>query len=330
MADISTKYLGFNLRSPIIAGSCGLTNSLQDIKELYKFGAGAIVLKSIFEEEINIEMKKSLEQMNRPGNIYPEIYDFFDYDTVEDSLTTYLHLIESAKKEVDIPIIASVNCISAMEWTVFAKRFEEAGADGLELNLFVLPSDFHRTTEETEQIYFDVVKKVQKEVSIPIALKTSFYFSNLGQMLQKLSGTGIGGLVLFNRFWSPDFEIDDFKVLSSHVLSTPGEITNSLRWVAIMANRVKCDIASSTGVHDGRSAIKMLLAGANAVQVVSTLYRNGLSRIQTINEEIIEWMEKHDFNSIDDFRGKMSQSESKDPAAFERVQFMKHFSGKWY
>lgn len=330
MSEISTKYMGFNLRSPIIAASSGLTNSIQDIKELYKFGAGAIVLKSIFEEEINIEMKKSLDQMNRPGTIYPEIYDFFDYDTVEDTLSTYLHLIESAKKEVNIPIIASVNCTSANEWTVFAKRFEEAGADGLELNLFVLPSDFNRTTEQTEQIYFDVIEKVKKEVSIPIAIKTSYYFSNLGQMLQKISQTGIAGLVLFNRFWSPDFEIDNFKVMSSHVLSTPGEITNSLRWIAIMANRVKCDIASSTGVHDGRSAIKMLLAGANAVQIASTLYKNGLSRIQTINEEIIEWMDKHEFKSIEDFRGKMSQSQSNDPAAFERVQFMKHFSGKWY
>ena len=154
MVDLSTKYMGFNLRSPIIAGSSGLTNSLQDFKELEKFGAGAIVLKSLFEEEINIELQQSMAEMNRPATIYPEIYDFFDYDTVEDSVSRYLFLIEKAKNIVNIPIIASINCVSASDWTIFAKRIEAAGADGLELNLFILPSDFNRTAEETEKIYW--------------------------------------------------------------------------------------------------------------------------------------------------------------------------------
>ncbi|MFH1050164.1 MAG: dihydroorotate dehydrogenase-like protein [bacterium] len=328
MADLSTKYMGFNLRSPIIAASSGLTNSLQDLKEIEKFGAGAVVLKSLFEEEINIELQKSLTEMNRPGTLYPEIYDFFSYDDAEDSVSKYLFLIEKAKKVLQIPVIASINCMSATDWIGFSKRIEEAGADGIELNLFILPSDFNRSIEDTEKVYFDVINSVKKEVKLPIALKTSFYFSNLGQMLQKLSETGISSLVLFNRFWSPDFDIETFKLLSSHVLSTPGELAISLRWIAIMANRVKCDLAASTGIHDGRAVIKQLLAGANAVQVASALYRNGFPKIQKMLDEVEEWMNRKNYKTIDEFRGKLSQSQSDNPASFERVQFMKHFSGK--
>jgi len=328
MADLSTKYMGFNLRSPIIAASSGLTNSIQDLKEIEKYGAGAVVLKSLFEEEINIELQKSLSEMNRPGTLYPEIYDFFSYDDAEDSVSNYLFLIEKAKKVLQIPVIASINCMSATDWISFSKRIEEAGADALELNLFILPSDFNRTIEETEKVYFDVINSVKKEIKLPIAIKTSYYFSNLGQMLKRLSETGISSLVLFNRFWSPDFDIENFKILSSHVLSTPGELSLSLRWIAIMANRVKCDLAASTGIHDGRAVIKQLLAGANAVQVASTLYRNGFPRIQKMLDELDEWMIRKNYKTINEFRGKLSQSQSDNPAAFERVQFMKHFSGK--
>jgi dihydroorotate dehydrogenase (fumarate) len=328
MADLSTKYMGMKLRSPIIAASSGLTNSLQDFKEIEKYGAGAIVVKSLFEEEINIEMEKSLAEMNRPGTLYPEIYDFFDYDTVEDSVSRYLFMIEKAKKVSQIPIIASINCVTASDWTHFAKRIEEAGADGLELNLFLLPSDFERTVEETEQIYFDVIKNVKKEVSLPIAIKTSYYFTNLGQFLKELSETGIQALVLFNRFWSPDFDIDNMKILSSHVLSTPGELSTSLRWVALMSNKVKCDIAASTGIHNGRSVIKQILAGANAVQVASALYRYGFPRIREMLGELEQWMADKDYGTLAEFRGIMSHSKSDNPASFERIQFMKYFSGK--
>lgn len=328
MTDLSTKYMGMNLRSPIIAGSSGLTNSLQDLKEIEKYGAGAVVLKSLFEEEINLELQRTMADMNRPGTLYPEIYDFFSYEDIEDSVSKYLFLVEKAKKVLQIPVIASINCMTASDWIGFSKRIEDAGADGIELNLFILPSDFSRTLEETEKVYFDVISGIQNEVKLPIAVKTSFYFTNLGQMLNRLSETGIAALVLFNRFWSPDFDIDSLKILSSHVLSTPGELSLSLRWIAIMANRVKCDLAASTGIHDGRAVIKQLLAGANVVQVASTLYRNGFPRIQKMTEELEEWMKSKNYKTINEFRGKMSQSQSNNPAAFERVQFMKHFSGK--
>jgi dihydroorotate dehydrogenase (fumarate) len=214
------------------------------------------------------------------------------------------------------------------EGRVFAAQLEKAGADALELNMFFLPSDFERTSEEKEAAYFQIIDKVQKAVSIPISLKISYYFSNLGPMIQKLSETGIGGLVLFNRFFSPDFDIDKFEVVPSNRLSAPSDLPISLRWIAIMAERVNCDLAASTGVHDGIAVIKQLLAGANAVQVVSTLYNNDKGYIQEMLKTLEDWMAKKGFNSLADFRGKMSQAKSSNPAAYERMQFMKYFGGK--
>ena len=193
--------------------------------------------------------------------------------------------------------------------------------------MFFLPSDFERTTEEKEKAYFQIIDKVRKEITIPIALKISHYFSNLGPMIQQLSSTGIAGLVLFNRFYSPDFDIDKFEVISSNVFSKPSDLSISLRWIAIMSQRVECDLAASTGVHDGIALIKQILAGAHAVQVVSTLYQNGKGQIGKMLETLEGWMEQKGFNSLDDFRGKMSQAKSSNPAAYERMQFMKHFGG---
>ncbi len=328
MTDLKTNYLGLELRNPIIAGSSGLTNSVTDIINLEKSGAAAVVLKSLFEEEIIMELQDTYREMNTPGTLYPEIYDMFDYDSVEDSVTKYLFLIEESKKTVKIPIIASVNCVSSEEWPQFTRRIQDAGADALELNVFVMPSDFSKSAEDNEKIYFDVIDKVKSEASIPISVKISYYFSNLGQMVQKLSQTGIQGIVLFNRFYSPDFNLDNFNVMSTNVLSTPGELSTSLRWIAIMSDRVNCDLCASTGIHDGRSVVKEILAGAKSVQVASTLYRHGFGRIRQMLDEMEEWMKLKDYKALDDFRGRMSQKQSSNPAAYERVQFMKYFSGK--
>ncbi len=328
MADLSTSYLGLNLKNPIIAASSGLTKTIHQIQEIEKHGAGAVVLKSIFEEEINYEMKKNMNQMSAPSLIYPEIFDAFDFDAMEDGVSKYLFLIEDAKKSVEIPIIASINCVDAEEWTSFAKRIQDAGADAIELNMFILPSDLKRSGEDNEKVYFDVIEKVKKEISIPVSLKISYYFSNLANMIMKLSETGINGLVLFNRFYSPDIDINNLEVNPSNIYSSPSDITISLRWIAIMANRVKCDLAASTGVHDGEGVVKQLLAGANAVQVASSLYKNGYSQITEMVTFLDKWMTKKKFNKIDDFRGKLSQSSTNNPAAYERVQFMQHFAGK--
>ncbi len=327
MANLSTKYLGLDLRNPIIVGSSGLTDSVEDIKELEKFGAGAVVLKSIFEEEILHEMEYEIAGAEKEG--YDSgAFDYYDYKIKEKNLSAYVKLIEETKKSVSIPVIASINCVSAHEWMYYAQKFETAGADALELNVFVLPTNFNKTAEENEQVYFDLANKVKDRVKIPVALKISHYSSNLGPFIQTLSETGIDGLVLFNRFWSPDFDIENFQLTSSHVLSRADELSISLRWVAIMSERVKCDLSASTGVHDSGAVIKQLLAGANSVQVVSALYKNNKSYLQDMLSELESWMERHGFASIDEFRGKMSQSKSEDPAVYERVQFMRYFRGQ--
>jgi dihydroorotate dehydrogenase (fumarate) len=327
MVDLSTQYLGMKLKNPVIAGSSGLTNSVKSIQDLEESGAGAVVLKSIFEEEIAFEYDDILKEASEEG-VNLDQFDYYDFHIKGEKLDKYTALIEDSKKAVSIPVIASINCVYSHEWTSFAKQLQTAGADALELNMFFLPSEFGRTTEEKEKAYFQIIDKVQKEVTIPIALKISYYFSNLGPMIQKLSETGIAGLVLFNRFYSPDFDIDKMEVVSSNVFSSPSDLPTSLRWIAIMAERVSCDLAASTGVHDGTALIKQILAGANAVQVASTLYKNGKGQIAEMLNTLEAWMDKKKYSSLSDFRGKMSQAKSSNPAAYERVQFMKYFGGK--
>jgi dihydroorotate dehydrogenase (fumarate) len=318
--------MGLSLRNPIIVGSSGLTNSVEKIKELEKMGAGAIVLKSLFEEQIRFQINHSVSQSQSIYS-YPEAEDYIGNYTKESNVSEYLDLIRKCKSSVSIPIIASVNCVSSIEWTNFAKKIQEAGADALELNIFILPSDPKRNSEQNEQVYFDIAMAIIKQVSIPVALKISYYFSSLTNTALKLSWTGIKGMVLFNRFYSPDIDIDKFEVTSSNVLSSPDEISTSLRWVAMLSDRLHCDISASTGVHDGEGVIKQLLAGAKAVQITSCLYKNGTGVIPEMLKFIEAWMDKHGFKTTTDFIGKMSFKEADNPAAYERVQFMKHFAG---
>lgn len=326
MIDLSTTYMGLKLPSPVIVGSSGLTKSIENLKEMEARGAGAVVLKSLFEEQIKFEVRKvfSYDDM---VSAYTEADDYIRNYARTHALDEYLNLIREAKKAIKIPVIASINCVSAEEWTSFAKNIEQAGADALELNVFVLPSDVDKEADEYETLYFDIIEKVKKEVKIPIALKISSYFSGLSNMVKKLSWTGVKGLVLFNRFFNPDIDIDKMRMGAGSIYSTPDEITTSLRWVGMLAGRVQADICASTGVHDGAGVIKQLLAGAKAVQVCSTIYKNGIGQIEQINKELTEWMEKNNFSKIADFDGKMSFKKGENPAAYQRVQFMKHFAG---
>lgn len=326
MVDLSTEYLGLKLKNPLIAGSSGLSATAKGVREFEENGAAAVVLKSIFEEEIMYEYEDILREASQEG-VNLDQFDYYDFELKSGKIKKYTDLIAECKKSVSIPVIASINCVYSHEWTSFAKQLEEAGADALELNMFFLPSEFDRTTEEKEKAYFQIIEKVQKEVKIPIALKISYYFSNLGPMIQNLSNTGIAGLVLFNRFYSPDFDLEKLEVVSSNVFSNPSDVTISLRWIGIMSERVNCDLAASTGVHDGAALIKQILAGANAVQVVSALYKHGKGHIATMLNTLEEWMKKKGFKSLSDFRGKLSQAKSSNPAVYERVQFMKYFGG---
>jgi len=324
MLDLATKYMGLALANPLIAGSSALTATVDGVKKAAAGGVGAVVLKSIFEEEIAAEYEEALSQAKAKG-MSLESYEYYDYEVRGDRIASYVELVRGAKKAVSIPVIASINCTYSHEWVTFAKELQAAGADGLELNMYFLPSDLKRSSEERERDYLAIIEKVLGQVSIPVALKISPYFSTLAQMIQKLSRTGVAGLVLFNRFSSIDFDIETMSVTSSADLSVPAEIGLPLRWLALMALRVQCDLAGSTGVHDGAGLIKMLLAGAKAVQVASSLSRNGPAHAALMLRDLSDWMGRHGYREVSDFRGKLSQAESEDPAVYERVQFMKHF-----
>ena len=326
MSDLSTTYMGLNLRSPVIVGSSGLTRNIENLEEIERRGAGAVVLKSLFEEQIRFEIQKVFSY-DEVQAAYTEADDYIRNYARTHTVNEYLELIQEAKKRLSIPVIASINCVSSKEWTAFAKEIEQAGADALELNVFLLPADIDNNPEDYNRIYFDIVEKVKQQVNIPISLKISSYFTDLAHMIKKLSWTGIKGIVLFNRFFNPDIDLEKFKITASNLYSRPEEISTSLRWVAMMSGKVQCDICASTGVHDGKGVAKQIIAGANAVQVCSVLYKKGLEHLDVIHKELKEWMEKNQMKSIKDFRGKMSHKASENPAAYHRVQFMKHFAG---
>lgn len=325
MKDLSTTYLGLDLKNPLIVGSCGFTNSVEKIGKLAESGAGAIVLKSLFEEQILADLSANLESYSTD---YPGATDYVREYTRGNEVDTYLKLIAGAKKKVDVPVIASINCVSAKEWTSFAKSVENEGADAIELNVSLLPSNPKVTSEQNEQQYVDIVSSVSEMVSIPVALKMSHYSASLANLIQKLSWTDkIAGFVLFNRFYSPDIDINKMVVKSSELLSTPAEGTLPLRWIALLSGIVEKDLVASTGVHDSEGVVKLLLAGATAVQVVSTIYKNGMGQLGTILEGLESWMDEKSYNTLKDFRGQLSFDKVEDPAVYERTQFMKYYGG---
>ncbi|MBW2278216.1 MAG: dihydroorotate dehydrogenase-like protein [Deltaproteobacteria bacterium] len=326
MTDLSTRYVGLDLKNPIIVGSSGLTRTLEGVKRCAEAGAAAVVLKSIFEEQITAEVKQLVKD-SEASLWHPEASEYISSYGKENAVSGYLELIRQAKQEVEIPIIASVHCVTAGAWTEFVSRVEQAGADAIELNAFVMPSDPRRTGRDNEQFYFDVVDAVKGKVKIPLSIKLGFFFSSLMQTLVELSETKLDGLVLFNRFYSPDFDVEKLELVPARIVSSPGEYVRTLRWISLLSGRTECDIAASTGIHDGKTAVKQLLAGADAVQVVSALYQNGLDQVGAMLDEMQVWMESHEFASIADFKGKLSQESSGNPAEYVRVQFMKHSVG---
>ncbi len=326
MVDIRTNYMGLSLKSPIIVGASGLTFSVDNVVEFEKQGAGAVVLKSLFEEEILHEINQTVAG-SEIENQYPEAFDYISNYSKTNQIDLYLKLISDCKKSVSIPVIASICCVSTGEWISFAEKIQHAGADALELNIFSLPSDPTRTASHYEQVCFDVLEKVKKVVRIPVALKIGSYFSNLAAIAQKLSWSGADALVLFNRFYSPDLDIEELKLVPAPIHSSPRDIAMPLRWTGILSHVVQCDLAATTGIHSGNDVIKLLLAGAKAVQVVSAVYQNGPSQLAVMLNDLKAWMEAHRYLKISDFNGKLSQAESQNPAAYERVQFMKYFSG---
>lgn len=324
--DLSCTYMGMKLKSPLIIGSCGLTNSLEKVQKMEELGAGAVVLKSIFEEQIIAETSQSFNALDN-NYIHPDALDYIKNYTEIASYDKYSQLISDFKKSVSIPIIASINCVSDGDWINYAKRVEDAGADALELNISILPIDFEKSSNELEDKYFQIISHVKNKIGIPIAVKISPYFSSLGKTLKTFSFCGIDALVLFNRFYQPDIDIEKMTLSNTDLKNEGMEFYNVLRWVSIMSGNLDCNLSATSGIESGKEVIKQLLAGADTVQVATALYKKGLSVISDILNEITIWMKNHEYHSIESFKGKMNFKNVKDPNAYLRIQFMKYFSG---
>lgn len=324
MPDLSTTWLGLKLATPLIVGSSGLTATATGVREAASAGAGAVVLKSLFEEDIAADSEAVLEDAKAKG-LNLASYDYYDYEMRGERLAEYAAFVAEAKRSTAIPVIASVNCTYSHEWASFAAELEKAGADALELNLFSLAADLERPSDVRERTFLSIVERVRAAVRIPVAVKIGQHYTALGRFIDQLSRTGVQGIVLFNRPFTIDFDVERMAVTASGSLSSPAEAAAPLRWVALMAGRVSCDLAGSTGVHDGIAAVKQLLAGAKAVEVVSALYRGGSLQLKAMLGELSAWMDRHGFAGIEAFRGRLSRAASEDPAAFERVQYLKRY-----
>ncbi|MCB2219314.1 MAG: dihydroorotate dehydrogenase-like protein [Bacteroidetes bacterium] len=319
--DLSTEYMGLKLKNPIIVSSSKLTSEIANIKKAADVGAGAIVLKSLFEEQLIADSSALMDQ-DIKYFWFPEAIEHINKHSKEYGLKQLLSLIKGAKEYTDIPIIASINCVSGHEWPKFARTLEEAGADGLELNISIFPFDKYMSCGEISDRYIEILEKVRSYVSIPISVKMGSYFTNVLQIAHRLNDSGADALVMFNRYYRPDIDIETETIVRDNVLSAPQEVTKSLRWVALLSPQLDCSIAAATGIHDAKGVIKQLLAGADATQICSTLFNNGISYIDTILFDLEKWMKKHRYESISEFKGKVANREGSS-AKFERMQFLK-------
>lgn len=320
--DLSTTYLGLQLKNPLVVSSSKLTGNLRNVKECHKAGAGAVVLKSVFEEQIIARVAEK----TRKQDFYfwfPEAEEFITQISKGPVLDDYLTLISDARKETDIPVIASVNCISHSEWVHFASKIEAAGAHALELNIALFPNDWHLGSEAIEEEYAAIVSEVKKHVSIPVSVKIGPFFTNMMSMAWRLQEAGANGLVLFNRFYNPDIDISTGKVVTDNVYSSPDEKSVSMRWIALLsAAKFEADLAASTGIHYSIGVVKQLMAGATVTQLCTTLYQNGIPYLADIRNGLIAWMKKNGYKSVNDFRGLVSLRQE-NSAGFERLQYMK-------
>ncbi len=324
--DLTTRYMGLVLKNPIIVASSGLTSTTEGVIDCEKHGAAAVALKSLFEEQILFNFQEKLNEL-KMETTYPEAEDYINRHTRERAVEEYIDLIRACKKAVSIPVFASINCISASEWTNFASEIQLAGADGLELNLSILPSDTTRTSAQIEDTYIEILNEVVRKISIPVTIKISNYFSSLAKTALRFSFTGVRGMVMFNRFFTPDIDIEEFKIVPGNIYTSAADIKPTIRWISILSERVFCDIAASTGIHEGQGLVKVLLAGAKAAEICSVLYEKGLGEINVLLKFLEDYLARHHFSSVNEIIGKMSMRQTENPAAFERVQFMKQFSG---
>jgi dihydroorotate dehydrogenase (fumarate) len=324
MVDLRTTYLGMRLKSPLVASASPLSDSLDNIKRLEDAGASAVVHYSLFEEQLRRERLAMFHHMTHGTESYPEALTYFpEPEVFHLGPQEYLEHIRKAKEAVDIPIIASLNGTSLGGWTKFATQMEQAGADAIELNVYYIPTDMNLSGADVEQTYIDILQAVKTAVRIPVAMKLSPYFSNMANMAKRLDVAGADALVLFNRFYQPDIDLETLEVKPNVILSTPQALRLPLTWIGILHGRVRCDLAATSGIHRAEDVIKMLLVGANVTMMASALLKNGIDYLRTVQSELVEWLETREYESVMPMRGSVSQLNTDDPSAFERAQYMR-------
>jgi dihydroorotate dehydrogenase (fumarate) len=322
--DLTTKYLGLTLRTPLVPSASPLSEQVDNIKLMEDAGAAAVVLHSLFEEQIVQEDHDLDYYLTAHTYSFPEALTHFpEPSNFRVGPEEYLEHIRKAKASVSIPVIASLNGTSPGGWTDYAANIEQAGADALELNIFYIPNDIDMPSSEVEDLYLGTLEAVRSKVRIPLAVKLSPYFSNLAYMASRLDETGADGLVLFNRFYQPDFDLEHLEVRAHLLLSTPQALRLPLRWIAMLHGRVRADLAASGGIHTGEDAIKMMMAGANVAMLCSVLLKRGIQHIEVIERQMLDWMDEHEYESVREMHASMSQRNSPDPAAFERSQYIR-------
>lgn len=322
--NIQTTYLGMTLRSPLVVSACPLSESVHNIRQMEDAGAGAVVLYSLFEEQIRQEQETLFERLSAGTDSFAEALTSFPEPIIYHAgPDQYLNLIRKARKQVDIPVIASLNGASIGGWTKFAQEIQEAGASALELNIYYIPTDTSLTGQQVEQAYIEILKSVKEVVTIPVAVKLSPYFSNMANMASHLDDAGANALVLFNRFYQPDIDLETLEVRPKVLLSTAHDMCLPLTWIGILYKRIKADLAATSGIHSGEDAVKMILAGANVTMMASVLLKRGIDYLSVIEKELWTWMEEREIESVAQMRGSVSQLHVDDPEAFERTQYMR-------
>ncbi len=325
MADLSVQYLGLKLKNPIIVSSSTLVQSLQGVQEAEEAGAGAIVLRSLFEELIRDEAEKNDKGMYSE---HPEEYDYILSElNLQYGPKNYLDLIKKVKAGVKIPVIASINCTTPKWWIEYAKQIEAVGADAIELNLSLMPTDPGKTSLDIEQEFLAVIRTAREKIRLPLAVKIGPYFTSLSRFANQICGTGIEALVLFNRFYQFDIDTKKKRTVGANWYSHPSEMSLALRWISILYRHVNCQLAATTGIHDAQAVIKQILAGATVVEIASTIYINGFPVVGKMLEGLSDWMDKNGYENLPDFRGNLSLSKKKDPEMYERLQYIKALTG---
>jgi len=322
--NLKTTYMGLKLRTPLVVSASPLSEDIGNLSRMEDAGAAAVVLHSLFEEQIRYERYELHWNTTQGTESYPEALSYFpDPHELCVGPEAYLKHIARAKETVTIPIIASLNGSTARGWTSFAKQIQQAGADALELNIYNIPTDMKISGADLEHQYIEVVRSVRAEVSIPLAVKVSPFFTNFANMAKRFAENGANGLVLFNRFYQPDIELESLEVTPNVFYSTPMAMRLPLRWIAILYDRIGASLAATSGIHRGTDALKMLMAGADVTMLCSVLMRHGIDRLRVIEEEMVNWLREHEYESVEQLKGSLSHKNCPDSSAFERAQYMR-------